>query len=70
MSMQNENTDAKGSNDQQGTPANTGKAGTGNDSGVTGGSEQSAQHTSQQENMPPSQTDDNQYDQGTVKRAP
>jgi hypothetical protein len=46
------------------------KAGTGNDSGAAGGSEQSSQHTSQQENMPPSQTDDNQYDQGTVKRAP
>lgn len=78
MSTQNENTDVKGSNGseiQQGTPNGTGNAGTG-DNGTIGkpvaspGNQQSTPHSSQQAEMPPSQTDDDQYDQGTVKRAP
>lgn len=34
------------------------------------GNQQSGQQASEQGAMPPSQTDDDQYDQGTVKRAP
>ena len=38
--------------------------------GDAGGSQQSGQQASQQGAMPPSQTDDDQYDQGTVQREP
>ena len=38
--------------------------------GAGGNSQQSGPHASQQPGMPASKTDDDQYDQGTVKRAP
>ena len=44
--------------------------GSGERGDAMGSGQQFSQHTSQQQGMPPSQTDDEQYDQGTVKRAP
>jgi hypothetical protein len=44
------------------------RTGTG-ESGKRGGAGDSSPHASQQPGMPPGQTDDDQYDQGTVKRA-
>jgi hypothetical protein len=75
MSMQNEDTNVNGSNNHLSTPNNAGNAGTGDKSTfgtptASPGNQQSSPHTSQQAEMPPSQTDDDQYDQGTVKRAP
>jgi hypothetical protein len=70
MSMQNESKDVRGNTDQQKPGNNTGNigsVGTG-DSGAMG--EAAARQGSQQAEMPPSETDDDQYDQGTVKRAP
>lgn len=60
MPTQNKDTD------QQNIRDNTGNTGTG-DHGGTG--EGAARQGSQQPEMPPSETDDDQYDQGTVKRS-
>jgi len=79
MSMQNEVEDAKGRDAHGSTVDDTGKAESVNaggtaDAGATGdpgaedGKQPSGQHTGQQGAMPPSQTDDDQYDQGTVQR--
>ena len=65
MSMQSENTDTKQQIAQQ-----PGTQGPGQQGGAAGGSEQSDENANQQGELPPSQTDDDQYDQGTVKRAP
>lgn len=78
MSTQNEDTDVKGSNGteiQQRTPDDAGNTGTGANGTIgkpaaSQDGQQSTPHSSQQAEMPPSQTDDDQYDQGTVKRAP
>jgi hypothetical protein len=58
----------------------TGSTGSTGDVGATGGSaasegsqqsgQQSSQQSSQQNAMPPSETDDDQYDQGTVQQVP
>ncbi|MBD8529594.1 MULTISPECIES: hypothetical protein [unclassified Massilia] len=78
MSMQNKGADVKGPDDHQGARTDTGSAdsvSTG-DPGAIGGSvagkdgQQPVQQDSQQGAMPPSQTDDDQYDQGTVQREP
>ena len=73
MSMQNEGKDVKEGNDQQATRDGTGSAGSGGSGAMGGpaadqGNQQSGQQSSQQGAMPPSQTDDDQYDQGTVRR--
>lgn len=78
MSMQSEGKDAKEGTHQQITRADTGgtsTGGTGNigvkeEQGVDQGNQQSSKQSSQQGAMPPSETDDDQYDQGTVQRAP
>ena len=78
MSMQSEGEDAKGRDDHQSTPNDAGSADSGgaSDTGAIGGpaageeGQQSGQQDSQQGAMPPSQTDDDQYDQGTVQREP
>lgn len=79
MSMQNEVEDTKGQDAHGSTVDATGNADS-VDTGATAGTsatakppagngnQQSGQHTGQQGAMPPSQTDDDQYDQGTVQR--
>jgi len=83
MSMQNEVEDTKGQDAHGSTVDATGNA-DGVDTGATAGTSATAeppagngnqqsgqhtgQHTGQQGAMPPSQTDDDQYDQGTVQR--
>jgi len=79
MSMQSKVEDSKGRDAHGSTVDDTGNAGSVNTGGsadtgaieesVAGnGNQQSGQHTDQQDAMPPSQTDDDQYDQGTVQR--
>lgn len=76
MSMQSEGEDVKGREDQRSTPDGVGgtdSAGTTNTGATKGpvadnGGQQSGPQDSQQGAMPPSQTDDDQYDQGTVQR--
>ncbi|MCC2958943.1 hypothetical protein LK540_00650 [Massilia sp. IC2-278] len=79
MSMQSEVEDTKGRDAHGSTGSDAGSAESVNtsgtaDSGAQGkpgagnGNQQSGQHTGQQDAMPPSQTDDDQYDQGTVQR--
>jgi len=69
MSMQSEGDDAKGPDDHQSTRNDAGGADSGGP--ATGeNTQQPAQQESQQDAMPPSQTDDDQYDQGTVQREP
>jgi hypothetical protein len=70
MSMQSEGKDVKERNDQQATRDDTGSAGSGAMGGPAAdqGNQQSGQQSSQQGAMPPSQTDDDQYDQGTARR--
>lgn len=84
MSMQSEGKDTKGRNDDQSTRDGAGSAGSGESpagdtidqeagrafSGSQQSSQQSSQQAGQQDAMPPSQTDDDQYDQGTAQRAP
>jgi hypothetical protein len=78
MSIHSDGQDGKGRDDHQGTPINEGGAGSGgtSDTGAVGGpatgedGQQCGQEDSQQGAMPPSQTDDDQYDQGTVQREP
>lgn len=76
MSMQNKGEDAKGSVNQHGTGADTGSVASAANPGaieesVAGkGDQQPVQQDSQQGAMPPSETDDDQYDQGTVQREP
>jgi len=60
MALQNENNDVNAHRDQQRMGD-----GTGNDD-IAG--EPAATEDDQQAAMPPSETDDDQYDQGTVKR--
>jgi hypothetical protein len=70
MSMQNEGKNVEGNTEQQKMhdgASSAGSAGT-RDPGAEG--ETSASQDSQQSDMPPSETDDDQYDQGTVQRAP
>lgn len=83
MSMQNEVEDTKGQDAHGSTVDATGNADS-VDTGATAGTSATAeppagngnqqsgqhtgQHTGQQGAMPPSQTDDDQYDQGTVQR--
>jgi hypothetical protein len=76
MSTQNEGKELKESSHQQsmpdgegnpGNPGNPGNVGSGN-TGTTG--QPGASQGNQQAEMPPSQTDDDQYDQGTVRRTP
>lgn len=78
MSMQSENKDSEVRNHQStcnGTAGSAGGVGAG-DTGATvrpvanQGNQQSGQQSSQQTTLPPSQTDDDQYDQGTVQQAP
>jgi hypothetical protein len=78
MSMQSEGEDAKGRDDHESTrkdAASADSGGTG-DTGAAGGpaagkdGQQPGQQDGQQDAMPPSQTDDDQYDQGTVQREP
>lgn len=57
------------SGSRQGGQVQTGMEGIGKGSGAAGGSQQSGEQSSQQGAMPPSQTDDDQYDQGTARRA-
>jgi hypothetical protein len=67
MSMQNEGEDVKGSSAPESPRSgkeNAGITGDTDAAGVPGATE-----GSQQAEMPPSETDDDQYDQGTVKRA-
>jgi hypothetical protein len=70
MSMQSEGKDAKEGKDQQATRDGTGDSGSGSMGrpATDQGNQQSGQQSSQQGAMPPSQTDDDQYDQGTVQR--
>lgn len=81
MSMNSEGKDAKGRDDHQSTQDDTSNAdsigigGTSDIGAVEGrvagkGTQQAGQQASQQSAMPPSQTDDDQYDQGTVQREP
>jgi hypothetical protein len=73
MSTQNEGKELKESSHQQsmpegkGKPGNPGNVGSGN-RGTMG--QPGASQGNQQAEMPPSQTDDDQYDQGTVRRTP
>jgi hypothetical protein len=78
MSMQSEGEDAKGPDAHQSTRNDAGSA-DGGGTGDTGAAEESTvgedgqqlgQQDSQQDAMPPSQTDDDQYDQGTAQREP
>lgn len=62
MAMQNEDNDVKAHRDQQRMGDGTGK-----DDGVGKPAET---EDDQQAAMPPSETDDDQYDQGTVQREP
>lgn len=79
MAIQSEGKSTKGPDYQQSTRDDThsadrvGTGGTSNTGATEGpvegkGSQQSGQQTSQPGAMPPSQTDDDQYDQGTVQR--
>jgi hypothetical protein len=73
MPMQSEGEDAKGRVAHQSARDETGSAGSGgsggtSDTGAKG--EPVPGEGSQQGTMPPSQTDDDQYDQGTVQREP
>lgn len=80
MSMQSENKDTRENTDQQ--RRNDGVQGVSSDraraAGTTAGpeagqdSQQSDQSSgaSQENEFPPNETDDEQYDQGTVRRAP
>ena len=60
MSMQNESKDTKANIDS------------GNSQGgqIQPDTQESGENANQQGQLPPSQTDDDQYDQGTVKRVP
>lgn len=79
MAMQSEEKDAKEGNDQHqirlDDPGSASSGGTG-DMGAKGGqaadqgNQQSGTQSSQQGAMPPSETDEDQYDQGTIQRAP
>jgi hypothetical protein len=78
MSIQSQGDDAKGRDQHESTRNDAGGADSGgtSDTGAAGGPAtgedglQPAQQESQQDAMPPSQTDDDQYDQGTVQREP
>jgi hypothetical protein len=63
MSTQNEGGDVKGRDDHEGIRPAKGDAGSTGAAGAPG-----ATAGNQQTDMPPSETDDDQYDQGTVKR--
>jgi hypothetical protein len=63
MSTQNEGEDVKGSSAPESLRSGKGNAGSTGAAGAPGATE-----GSQQAEMPPSETDDDQYDQGTVKR--
>lgn len=60
MAMQNEDNDVKAHRDQQRMGDGTGNNDTAGEPAITEDDQQAA--------MPPSETDDDQYDQGTVKR--
>ena len=60
MAMQNEENDVNAHRDQQRMSDGTGNDDTAGEPAVTEDDQQAA--------MPPSETDDDQYDQGTVKR--
>ena len=74
MSMQNKGEDTNESGDHHGTSAATGSVDSAGNPRAVGESvagkdgRQPVQQDSQQGAMPPSQTDDDQYDQGTVQR--
>lgn len=78
MSMQNENKDSEARNHQSARDR-TADSASGVDTSDTGakerpalnqGNQQSGQQSSQQSTLPPGETDEDQYDQGTVQQAP
>lgn len=70
MSMQNEGKDVNANSDDQGMRPGTGTAGSGSTADPGAVPQPTAGEGGQQAEMPPSETDDDQYDQGTVRRAP
>ena len=70
MSMQSEGEDVKERDAHQSTRDETGSGGSGGTSDTGVKAEPVPDEGSQQGTMPPSQTDDDQYDQGTVQREP
>lgn len=70
MSMQNEGKDVKESSNRQGMPDGADSTVGVGEGDIGAAPQPGAGQGSQQAGMPPSKTDDDQYDQGTVRRAP
>jgi hypothetical protein len=70
MSMQNEGKNVEDSTEQQKIRDGKGNAGSVSTGDIGAEGEPAVNQGSQQAEMPPSETDDDQYDQGTVQRAP